>query len=217
MKAAMIVLTTVIGSLGLLTGAAFAERIHADVWADNWFALYLGETPVKEDSVPITTQRSFNAERFDFNAERPFVLNFVVKDYKENDSGLEYIGTPHQQVGDGGFIAQFKDAHGKLVAATDNSWRCLVIQDAPADESCAREAHPVAGHGACAFMEKPEPAGWKKIGFDDSRWPKASIHRSWEVRPKDGYDRIKWSWSAKFIWGPDLKTNNTVLCRKVVK
>ena len=29
-----------------------AQLIHADVWADNWFALYAGEELVMEDSVP---------------------------------------------------------------------------------------------------------------------------------------------------------------------
>ena len=42
-----------------------------------------------EDSESITTERSFNAERFSFEADYPLVLNFVVKDFKEDDSGLE--------------------------------------------------------------------------------------------------------------------------------
>ena len=63
-----------------------AERtIRADVWADNWFALYLGDDLLIEDSVSITTERSFNAESFAFKADYPVVLNFVVKDFKEND------------------------------------------------------------------------------------------------------------------------------------
>ncbi len=79
--------------------------INGDVWADNWFALYLGDKLLFEDSVSIKTERSFNAETFSFKAEYPIVLSFVVKDFKENDSGLEYIGTRKQQMGDGGFIA----------------------------------------------------------------------------------------------------------------
>ena len=70
--------------------------IRGDVWADNWFAFYLGETLVIEDSVPISTDRSFNAESFEFNADYPLQLNFVAKDFKENDTGLEYIGSPRQ-------------------------------------------------------------------------------------------------------------------------
>ena len=197
--------------------AAAAEQIHADVWVDNWFAFYLNDRHVAEDHVPITTERSFNAESFTFSAERPFALNFVVKDYKQNDTGLEYIGTPRQQMGDGGFIAQFSDASGKPVAVTNTDWRCLVIHNAPADPSCAREKHPVAGQGPCAFTKIPEPAGWTALGFDDSAWPKATEHSAHEVGPKGGYDQIRWNRDAQFIWGPDLKTNNTLLCRLVVK
>lgn len=37
-----------------------------------------------------------------------------------------------------------------------------------------------------------------------------------DVRPKDGYDRINWDRNAELIWGPDLETSNTVLCRIIV-
>ncbi len=195
---------------------AKAETVHADVWVDNWFAFYLNEKKVAEDHVPITTERSFNEERFNFEAKRPYALNFVVKDFKQDDTGLEYIGTRRQQMGDGGFIAQFT-VDGKPVAVTDNGWRCLVIHNAPASPDCARERNPVAGQGACAYSKIPEPEGWKSVDYDDSSWPKATEHSAREVGPKDGYDKIRWDRSAQFIWGPDLKTNNTLLCRKVVK
>ena len=59
-----------------------------EAWADNWFAGYLGEELIVEDSVSITTERSFNAEMVTFNADYPLYLNFILKDFKENDSGL---------------------------------------------------------------------------------------------------------------------------------
>ncbi len=197
--------------------AAHAETIHADVWTDNWFKFYLNDTPIKEDSVPITTERSFNKESFEFDATRPFALNFIVKDYTKNDTGLEYIGTNRQQMGDGGFIAQFTDKSGKLVAGTSGDWRCLVIFDAPSSPACAKEKNPVAGQGPCGFTKIPEPDGWKAVSFDDSSWPKATEHTAAEVGPKDGYDQVRWNAAAKLIWGPDLKTNNTLLCRIVIK
>ncbi|MBS1797045.1 MAG: PEBP family protein [Acidobacteria bacterium] len=192
-------------------------RIRAEVWADNWFAFYLGEKFVKEDSVPITTERSFNAETFTFDAEYPLVLNFVVKDFKENDTGLEYIGTRRQQMGDGGLIAQFTDADtGALVAVTNAGWRCLVTHDAPLDPACERERNPVAGRKPCEFTALEEPKNWKSPGFDDSQWSPATVYTAAEVGPKGGYDEIVWNPAAKFIWGPNLKTNNTVLCRLTV-
>ena len=50
--------------------------------------------------MPITTERSFNAETFVFNADYPLQLNFVAKDFKQDDTGLEYIGRRNQQMGD---------------------------------------------------------------------------------------------------------------------
>lgn len=197
----------------LMTASANAEQISADVWADNWFAFYLNDKLVKEDSVSINTERSFNKESFSFNAERPFVLNFIAKDFKENDSGLEYIGTRKQQMGDGGLIAQFKSASGKTIAVTNKSWKCMVTHDAPSDKSCEKVNGPVAGQGACGFTQSAEPAGWKSVNFDDSSWSSASEHSKRSVSPKDGYDQVSWDRSAKFVWGPDLETNNTILCR----
>ncbi len=109
-------------ALVLFSASASAEErnIKADVWADNWFALYLDATLIKEDSVPYNTERSFNAESFTFAAELPAQVSVIVKDFKENDSGLEYIGRDRQQIGDGGFSAQFRDAEtGKLIAVSD--------------------------------------------------------------------------------------------------
>lgn len=199
-----------------LLGAAQAETISVDVWADNWFSFYSGETKIAEDSVSITTERSFNAESFSFEAERPFVLNFIVKDFKENDTGLEYIGSRKQQMGDGGFIAQFKDGAGQTIAVTDGSWKCMVTHNGPSDKSCEKEANPIAGSGKCNFTQTAEPDGWKSASFDDTSWMNATVYSEREVSPKDGYDRMSWVSDAELIWGPDLETDNTLLCRKVV-
>lgn len=192
--------------------------IHGDVWADNWFALYLGENLLIEDSVSITTERSFNAESFSFKADYPVVLNFVLKDFKENDSGLEYIGSRKQQLGDGGFIAQFKDANtGQLLAATNANWHCLVLHHGPVDEGCAELDSPVAGEGLCAFRTTDEPTNWKSADFSTDDWATAMEYSEAEVRPKDGYERITWDSAAKLIWGDDLKKDNTILFRLVIQ
>jgi hypothetical protein len=117
---------------------------------------------IAEDSVPITTERSFNAESFDFDAERPFVIGLVAEDFKENDTGLEYIGTRRQQMGDGGVILQIKDAAGGVVAVSDAGWQCLVIHTAPLDKFCEIAVDPVAGEGVCAFEAMDEPAGIRR-------------------------------------------------------
>ncbi|MDP5220911.1 PEBP family protein [Ruegeria sp. 2205SS24-7] len=203
--------------LGSTTTALHSEPFSADVWADNWFEMRINGQQVAEDSVPITTERSFNAESFAFNAERPFVIGLVAKDFRENDTGLEYIGTRRQQMGDGGVILQIRDATGALTVASDADWRCLVIHTAPTDASCARESTPIAGEGACGFEALDEPKGWDTPVFDASDWPAATVYSARVVDPKDGYDRIAWDPSAAFIWGPDLERSNTVLCRTVVE
>ena len=88
--------------------AANAETYSADVWADNWFEMRINGETVAVDSVPITTERSFNAESFTFTAQRPFTIGLIAKDFKENDTGLEYIGSRRLQMGDGGVIVQIK-------------------------------------------------------------------------------------------------------------
>ncbi len=198
--------------------ASTAEvQVKAEVWADNWFAFYLADQLVKEDSVPITTERSFNSETFTFTASYPMTLNFIAKDFKQDDTGLEYIGSNRQQMGDGGLIAQFTNAQtGELIAVTNVDWVCTVIHEAPLDKSCERERNPVAGSMPCGFTSLEEPAGWMTAAFDSSSWDHASIYSAAEVGPKDGYEQISWDSSAQFIWGPDLETDNTILCKLTV-
>ncbi len=196
---------------------ATAETYTTDVWADNWFSLSVNGSLVAEDSVPITTERSFNAETFSFTAVPPFVLGLTAMDFKENDTGLEYIGSRRQQMGDGGVILQVKDADGETVLVSDQNWQCLVIHRAPLDKSCADEDSPVAGQGSCGFDVSVAPESWDTADFDASDWPQATQHTERDVSPKGGYDRISWDSNAKLIWGPDLETDNTVLCRLVVQ
>ncbi len=203
-------------TLLLLAQSVSAETYTADVWADNWFSFSVNGEQVAEDSVSITTERSFNAESFSFTAERPLVLALSAKDFKENDTGLEYIGTHKQQMGDGGVIVQVKDASGETIAVTNSEWKCLVTHRAPIEKSCAQESNPIAGQGACGFEIAEEPSGWASVDFDATDWPAATEHSESAVSPKDGYDHISWDSSAKLIWGPDLETDNTMLCRLVI-
>jgi len=189
-------------------------RYTAEIWADNWFEMYINGEKVLEDSVPITTERSFNAEKFSFNTELPSLIAFKVKDFKANDTGLEYIGTKRQQIGDGGFIFQITDNKTDSVITVSNSEvKCMVLHRAPLDASCSKETQPIAGEGKCLFKEFKEPEAWASVKYDDSKWANAKVHSVKEVRPKEGYDEIQWSPSAKLIWSSDLKKDNTLICR----
>lgn len=194
-----------------------ARSVTGEVWADNWFKLYINGAPLIEDSVPITTERSFNAERFAFQTDYPMTIAFEFRDFMENSTGLEYIGTRRQQMGDGGAIAQFRDvATGKLLAATGSDWRCITVQSAPQDRSCERESNPATSLANCAETLTPVSGDWMTPGFDDSAWPGATVHSASAVRPKGGYDQVKWDPAAKLIWGPDLQKDNIVYCRITV-
>ncbi len=194
-----------------------STEFKMEAWADNWFAAYLGDELIVEDSVSITTERSFNAESVTFSGDYPLELNFILKDFKENDTGLEYIGANNQQMGDGGFIMQLTDlSTGDIVGVTSSDFACTVIHQAPLDKSCESESNPVAGSGACGFVDLGEPDDWKAAGFDDSSWTATTVHSAADVDPKQGYDEISWDSSADIIWGPDLETDNTILCRVTI-
>lgn len=207
--------TFLLGCSGGSTTERGSGQFKLEAWADNWFAMYLGDTLVVEDSVSIDTERSFNAEVFSFDAEYPMNLNFVLKDYKENDTGLEYIGTDKQQMGDGGFIAQITDSKTSgVVLVSSAAWKCKVIHKAPTNKTCEKDSAP---EKTCLSEIEAEPAGWKDEGYDVSGWPNAKEYEEAAVGPKEGYDEIDWSAGAKLIWTSDLETDNTVLCKVTVE
>ena len=200
-----------------ISSADEASPVHtftAEVWADNWFSLYVNGELVGEDSVPITTERSFNAETITFEASYPLTVAMISKDYIEDQSGLEYIGQSNQQIGDGGFIAQFTDdTSGRIVLTTSTDWRGLVVQTAPLNAECEKSSDPSVD---CRFETLEEPPSWQLASFDESGWDQATEYTEEEVGTKDGYDTIDWDPSARLIWGSDLKSQNTILWRAPV-
>jgi hypothetical protein len=194
------------------TASVSVRTVKAQIWADNWFALYSGNTLVKQDSEPFETQRSFNAEIFSFPISLPAKMSIIIRDHLESDSGLEYIGTSHQMVGDGGFIAQFLDAQtNQVLAVSDSSWQCTVIHRAPLNRAeCEHSRNP---EQVCKSEIHPEPANWKSPDFDYSKWPHAAVYSEDEVRPHGEYNSLSWLPAAKLIWSKDLVVDNTLLCR----
>ncbi len=215
-------------SVALSTEPGVAEETEftVSVWADNWFAFYVNGQLVAEDSVPVTEIRSFNSDTFTFRASYPLTIAVVTRDYIENDSGLEYIGsffglfhvganfTPFQQIGDGGFIAQMNEtASGKLVAVTSESWRGLVVHRAPLNPDCEKSSQPLAD---CESYIASEPDSWRSAGFDDSGWVNATEYTKEQIGARFGYNDIDWDPSARLIWTADIELDNTILWRHVV-
>ncbi|WP_230519659.1 hypothetical protein [Salinispora arenicola] len=200
------------GATSTSSGAGTGFRI--DVWADNWSAVYIDGEQIGEDSVPITTERSFNAETYTFDVQMPFTVSIEAMDFKETDSGIEYIGEPNQQMGDGGIIAQITDlATGEVVAATDADWKSLVVQRAPLNTDCADDPNP---DETCESATVDIPADWTSPEFDDGAWVAATEWSPAEVDPKGGYEEVTWDPAAQLIWGTDLEVDNTILLRMTV-
>jgi phosphatidylethanolamine-binding protein (PEBP) family uncharacterized protein len=193
---------------------AKSTSFQAEVWVDNWFALYINGKKVGEDSVPITTTKSFNSQKIKFTTSYPFTVGILAKDYTENSSGLEYIGQQNQQIGDAGVVLQIRDlASGKIVSTTDKSWKTLLVNKAPLNTECVTSKNPIQD---CKFANTAIPAKWATNTFKDSKWKNAIEFTEKEVGVKDGYFDIDWSSSSKLIWTSDLKLDNSILVRKTV-
>lgn len=187
---------------------------QAEVWADNWFSLYVNGRKVGDDSVPISQEKSFNSEKIKFTATYPLTVGLMAKDYVENASGLEYIGKSNQQIGDGGIILQIRDlTTNQIVGYTDSSWKSLVIYKAPLNPECVSSKSPLTD---CRSSTIKPATNWYSSSFKDSSWTSATEFSKEEVGVKDGFFNIAWSNSSKLIWAKDLKLDNTILFRKVI-
>ena len=126
-----------------------AVSIRGEVWADNWFAFYLGDSPDHRGLDPDPDHDGAVVQCRGVRLQRrlPLAVELRCEGLKQDDTGLEHIGRSNQQMGDGGLIAQFTDvATGATVAATNAAWRCLVIHDAPLDR-LRRRGRAGAWHG----------------------------------------------------------------------
>ena len=197
--------------------AAVSKNVsfQAEVWADNWFALYINGKKVGEDSTPITTEKSFNSEKIKFSATYPLTIGVIAKDFTENASGLEYIGKPNQQIGDAGIIFQIREVvSGKVIAFSGRDWKVLTVNKAPLNSECVTSNSPLVD---CKYLNTSIPATWTSPTFRDISWKNATEYSKEEVGVKNGYFDYTWTPGATLVWSSDLKLDNTILLRKVVK
>lgn len=188
---------------------------QAEVWADNWFALYVNGKKVGEDSVSITTEKSFNSEKIKFSATYPLTIAVIAKDFTENSSGLEYIGKHNQQIGDAGIILQIREVvSDRVVAQTQNDWKVLTVNKAPLNPECVTSNNPI---NDCKSSNTKIPSSWTASSYKDTTWKTATEFSKEAVGVKDGYFDFTWTPSAALIWSSDLKLDNIILLRKVIK
>jgi phosphatidylethanolamine-binding protein (PEBP) family uncharacterized protein len=210
----LLMLATAVLPIAPSSAVTTTTAFQAEVWVDNWFSLYINGKKVGEDTTPYNTERSFNSTLIKFTATYPFEVGVLARDFMENASGLEYIGKPNQQIGDAGFIMQIREIKsGRVVAATNSSWKSLVIQKAPLNTSCSTSTQPLVD---CKNSTISVPALWSTRTFKESSWKNSTEYTEAAVGVKEGYSDYSWGSSSKLIWSSDLKLDNTVLFRSLV-
>ncbi len=210
--------------------AGGSEEFVAYIFADNYFELYVNGHLIAVDPVPFT---KFNSNVVRFKADRPVTLAVMAVDWEENlGLGSENNRGKAFHAGDGGFVAQIRDAKGEVVAVTDESWKaqtfytaplhdraCLTIDGATRDSSaCSTDGRDSAQGLSAAHW--PLPEGWETAAFDVSEWPDAVTftNETVGVRNKKAFTNFVDVFDtdgadAEFIWSSNLVLDNLVLMR----
>lgn len=177
-----------------LVKPSIADTMKLNVYADNWFMLYVNGRLVAADSIQFTPH---NVVSVDFLPEYPMTLAVLAKDNADPKTGLEYGSS----IGDGGFILKFADG-----TVTNAGWKAKSFFQGPVNGDVASPR----------VVQEPLPPDWWTVGFDDSQWKNATEHSVEAVDPKQPYFEHDFA-GAKFIWTDDLALDNTVIFRTRVE
>lgn len=204
MKRIRFMLTAILLTFGVLSIAnaqqpprkpRIDDTIKANVYADNSFKLYINGELVAVDSIAFVPH---NVVSVDVLPAYPMTIAVMGIDNADPKTGMEYANT---NIGDGGFILKFSDG-----MVTNASWKAKKFSWGPVD-----------GDTKNPRVESiPVPDNWFAVEFDDSKWPNAREYTEEEVGPKGPYFEHDFK-GAKFIWSDDVKLDNLVLFRTVVK
>ncbi len=170
-----------------------ADTIKVNVYADNWFVLYINGRLTAVDSIPFTPH---NVISVDILPEYPMTIAVMAKDNADPRTGLEY----GDQIGDGGFIIKFADG-----TVSNAAWKAKAFFKGPLDEV----KNPRVEH-------IPIPEKWWAVEFDDRTWPNATEYAEERVNPKEPFYAADFK-GAKFIWSGDIDRDNTVIFRTRVE
>lgn len=170
------------------------DTVKANLYADNWFKLYLNGNLVAVDSISFIPH---NVVSVDILPEYPMTIAVLARDNADPDTGLEYDNT---NLGDGGFILKFGDG-----TVTNASWKAKSFFHGPIDRNID---DPTTTH-------EEIPVDWFEIDFDDSDWANAVEHSEEAIDPKAPYFENDFS-GAKWIWTENLALDNTIIFRTVI-
>ena len=170
------------------------DTMQANMYADNWFTLYVNGKLVAVDSIDFLPH---NVVAVDLLPEYPMTIAVLAKDNADPKTGCEY----GRQIGDGGFILKFGDG-----TMTDATWKAKCFFHGPIDRDTANPR----------VRQEPLPADWCAPGFDDSAWAAATEYTQERIEPKPPFFEHDFK-GAKWIWTSDLDLDNTVVLRKRVE
>ena len=91
------------GAGGKIKKPQMADTIKANIYADNWFMLYVNGELVAVDSIKFIPH---NVISVDMLPTYPMTIAVMAKDNADLKTGMEYANT---NIGDGGFILKFGD------------------------------------------------------------------------------------------------------------
>ncbi len=194
-----VTLCVVVGSIANaqqpLRKPRIADTIKSNVYADNSFKLYINGELVAVDSISFVPH---NVVSVDVLPAYPMTIAVMGVDNADPKTGMEYANT---NIGDGGFILKLSDG-----TVTNAKWKAKKFSWGPIDGDTKNPR----------VKNIPIPKDWFAIDFDDSKWPNAKEFTEEEVGPKEPFYKYDFK-GAKFIWSDDIKLDNLVLFRTVVK
>lgn len=168
-----------------------SDTTRANIYADNWFVLYINGNLVAVDSISFIPH---NVISVDLLPVYPMTIAVMAKDNASPTTGMEYNDS---NIGDGGFILKFSDG-----TVSNAQWKAKCFFHGPVngDTQVPRVQTEVI------------PSNWFARDFDDSSWSQATEHSESAVGPKAPYYENDFD-GAKWIWTKDLALDNTVIFR----
>lgn len=167
------------------------DAVRANLYADNWFVLYVNGRIAAVDSIPFIPH---NVVSVDLLPEYPMTLAVMARDNAHPATGMEY---DNSSIGDGGFILKFSDG-----TVTSAAWKAKCFSHGPIGGATASPK----------VRSEPIPENWFATDFDDRAWPQAKEFTEQQVDPKKPFFDHDFK-GARWIWSDDLKLDNTVIFR----
>lgn len=179
------------GGPGGVRKPTMKDTVKANVYADNWFILYINGKLVAVDSIEFLPH---NVVSVDVLPSYPLTIAVMARDNADSRTGMEYANT---HIGDGGFILKLGDG-----TVTNSRWKAKAFSRGPIGRDTQNPRVETI----------PIPERWYAIDFDDRGWSPAKEYREEQVGPKAPFFEHNFA-GARFIWTDDLELDNTVIFR----